>query len=86
MNYRQPIIIWLGLLALLALNVGLNALTTGMWRPMLHYLLATAMAALLMVFFMRLRASDGLVRLFAVGGLLWLGLLIGITLAEVLTR
>lgn len=86
MKYRQPIIIWLGLLALLALTVGLNVLMAGPWRPLLHYLIATVMAALLMVFFMRLRASDGLIRLFAVGGVLWLGLLIVITLSEVLTR
>lgn len=86
MNYRQPIIIWLGLLVLLALTVGLNVLMSGPLRPLLHYVIAIAMAALLMVFFMQLRASDGLIRIFAVGGVLWLGLLVVITLAEVLTR
>lgn len=86
MNYRAPILIWLTLVALLGCTVAAVFLFSGPLQILIHLILAIGMAALMMAFFMDLRSNDSMVRLFALGGLAWLVLLVGITLAEVLTR
>ena len=50
--------------------------------------LAIAVAKMLLValFFMHIRHSTGLTKLVVVGGLLWLGILLTFTLADVWTR
>lgn len=86
MKDRLYLVIWLALLALLTLTAWAVQLPLGPGRLILHLGTAVIMAALVMVFYMGLRQRDGLLRLFALGGLVWLALLLGFSLAEVLTR
>ncbi|MBB3060491.1 oxidase [Microbulbifer rhizosphaerae] len=86
MNYRPAVITWLALLILLGISLLATAMASTALRYTVHFLCAIAMAALVMVVFMQLRAASGLLRLFALGGLLWIALLLMLTLADVLTR
>ncbi|WP_250461798.1 hypothetical protein [Microbulbifer litoralis] len=86
MTNRTAVLCWLGLLALLAVTLLAGALDSSALRYSLHFLCAAAMAALVMLVFMRLYTSSPLLRLVAVGGVMWIALLILLTLADTLTR
>lgn len=86
MNYRPAVFTWLALLILLGISLLATAMASTALRYTVHFISAIAMAALVMAVFMQLRAASGLLRLFALGGLLWIVLLLTLTLADVLTR
>lgn len=86
MDYRAIALSWLGLLALLALSLLAGALDHAALRYTIHFVCAVVMAALVMAVFMHLYTAGSLLRLVALGGLLWIALLILLTLADVLTR
>ena len=78
--------VYLALLGLLALTVGLALLDLGIGNPVAALAIAAAKALLIAIFFMHLRRDDPVVRLAAVVGLAWLSLLLGLVLADYLTR
>jgi cytochrome c oxidase subunit IV len=78
--------VWLALLALLALTLGSSYVPLHGLNATLNLVIACAKAALVAVFFMRLRVSDPIVRLTALAGLLWSLILIGLSLTDFLTR
>ncbi|MCG5239722.1 cytochrome C oxidase subunit IV family protein [Azospirillum doebereinerae] len=78
--------VWLLLLALLGATFGLSFLPWGAWGNAASLGIAAAKAALIVTVFMRLGASQPLVRLAAGAGLFWLTILMALTLADVLTR
>lgn len=83
---RSALLTWIGLLALLATGVAITVLAPG---PAAHgtvLVLAAIMAGLVFNGFMGLGAASGLMRLFALGGLLWVGFMLFFTLADFLTR
>lgn len=84
--YRAPLLAWIGLLLLLTANVMITALVPGPAFIAVNIGLAVLMAALIYIVFMGLRHADGLLRLFAVGGLMWVGFLLLLSLADFLTR
>ncbi|BBC72780.1 conserved hypothetical protein [Altererythrobacter sp. B11] len=79
-------LVWAALLALLALTVGGAFLPLGPAKPLVAYLIAAAKAALVMWFFMELRESDGIARLAAGAGLVWISILLVLSSADYLTR
>jgi cytochrome c oxidase subunit 4 len=83
---RTYLVVWVGLLTLLTLTLGSAYVPMGTLNTVANLGIAVAKAALVMLFYMHLRQSSGLTRLFAVAGFVWLGLLIGLTLTDVLTR
>ncbi|MDX1654872.1 MAG: cytochrome C oxidase subunit IV family protein [Candidatus Competibacteraceae bacterium] len=74
------------LLVLLALTVGLAFIRMGILNPIVALTIAAAKALLIALFFMHLRHSTTAVKLAAAGGLVWLSLLFGLSLADYLTR
>ena len=86
MNYRLALLTWLGLQLLLAANVVLVVVADGMLQVAVTLMVATVMAALVMLFFMRLYTSQAMVQVTAVAAYLWLSFLLVITLVEVATR
>lgn len=86
MSVRGSVLIWLLLLVLLALSVWATALPLGGFRVAVHLGIALVMVTLVGWFFMRLNRADGRVRLFALGGLFWLGCLFLLTILDVVTR
>lgn len=78
--------IWLALLALLVLTIATAFIPLGGLGTAANLGIAAAKALLVAMFFMHLRQSTGLNRLASVLGLLWLGLLLSLTLSDVLAR
>lgn len=80
------IIVTVALLVLLALTVLLSFVDLGPFSLPVALTIAAAKALLVAVFYMELRDEQPTVRLAAAAGLLWFALLLGGTLADVLTR
>lgn len=86
MTVRAAIIAWLGLLALLALTVASTLLPLGEWNSVLNLAFAAGKAAIIGLIFMHLRHSGILVSLTVLALALWLGMLILMTLVDILNR
>jgi cytochrome c oxidase subunit 4 len=78
--------VWALLIALAVINIALAFLPIGVWSWTIAYPIAALMALLIMIFFMHLRESTTLIRIFAAAGFFWLMLLFSISLADYLTR
>lgn len=77
---------WVALLALLALTVAAAFAPLGAAKTAIGYAIATAKAALILWFFIEMRREDGLVRLAAAAGFVWMLILLTLTAADYLTR
>lgn len=77
---------FLALLVLLGATVGAAYLPLGSFSPVVAMLIATTKAVLILLFFMHLRHGESFVRIVAVAGFLWLGILLTFTMADYLTR
>jgi cytochrome c oxidase subunit 4 len=78
--------VWALLILLLALTLGSSFVPLHHLNSAVNLAIACAKAALVAVFFMRLRRSDALTRLAAAAAVLWILILISLGLADVLTR
>ena len=78
--------VYLALLGLLGATIGVAHLHLGPWNPVLNLSIAAAKAFLIAWFFMHVREGPPLVRLAAFGGLLWVGILFGLSLTDWLAR
>jgi cytochrome c oxidase subunit IV len=83
---RRYTLTWLALLALLAATVASTALALGPFKPVANLGLAALKAALVLTVFMELRHAGVLTRVFALAGAALLAVLIGLSLADLLTR
>lgn len=78
--------VWAFLIGLAAINIALAYVPIGTWTWPITYSISIGMMLLIMIFFMHLRDSTSLVRLFAAAGFCWLMLWFAIGLADYLTR
>jgi cytochrome c oxidase subunit 4 len=78
--------VWIGLLALLILTLGSAYVSLGWLNGVVNLAIAVAKALLVMAFFMHLRSSHYVLRLFAAAGFFWLAILIGLSLSDFLAR
>lgn len=83
---RRLLVVYLALLTLLAVTVASSQLDLDAFNSIVNLGVAVAKTTLIFWFFMELREASGLVRLFAVGGICWLLILIVIGIADWLTR
>ena len=83
---RVYIVVWLTLLALLALTVGTAYLPLGWAKTPLNLAISVTQAALVMLFSMHLRRAHPLVKIIAVIGFFGIAIMIVLTLFDVLTR
>lgn len=84
---RTPALALLGLLALLAINIGLAyAPISQQLRLPLKLTICFGMTFTLMVSCMHLHRATGLLRLAAATGFGWLAIMIGLTLVDYFTR
>jgi len=79
-------IVLAALLLLLAATMGCSLIGLGRFELIANLGIAGLKAALVALFFMQVRYSSPVVRLFAVLGLLFLALLMGLSLADYLSR
>ena len=83
---RTYLFVYLALLLLLGTTVGAAFLDLGVWNTVIAVTIAFAKAMLVLLFFMGIRYSDNLSRLYAAAGFIWLLILFGLTLTDYLTR
>lgn len=83
---RRLALVWLGLAALLGLTMLSSQLQLGAGNIVANLSIATAKAALIAWFFMHLDRVRGVIRLFALGVVVWIGIMIGLTLTDYLAR
>ena len=83
---RTYVLVWIGLLALLMLTLGSAYLRLGWLNGVVNLAIAVAKTLLIMTFFMHLRSSHYVLKLFAAAGFFWLAILIGLSLSDFLAR
>jgi cytochrome c oxidase subunit IV len=74
--------VWLALLSLLAATTALAFAPLGSATLFVSLAIAAAKALLVLIIFMELKASSGLVRAFAAAGFFWLAILFALTMAD----
>jgi cytochrome c oxidase subunit IV len=74
------------LLVLLGLSAGSALIPMGAFNEVANLGIAAVKALLVLIFFMRLKTDNPLLRLVAATGFTWLALLIGLSLADLLSR
>ncbi|HTL66048.1 MAG TPA: cytochrome C oxidase subunit IV family protein [Lacunisphaera sp.] len=74
------------LMVLLALTALAARAPLGAWKAPVSLGIAAAKMALVFIFFMQLRYQRGLVRVFALAGFFWLGIVLTLMFADYLTR
>lgn len=77
---------WAALMVLLALTTGLAFVPLGTANLFVALGIAVTKALLVLLVFMELKASSGLVRVFAAAGFVWLMIMIGLTSADYIHR
>jgi len=78
--------VWLFLLVLTGLTTGVAFVDLGAFSVVVALAIAVCKMLLVALFFMHVRHSTQLTKLVVIGGLLWLGILLTFTLADVWTR
>ena len=86
MTTRRLVIAWAALLLLLALTVGSAFLPLGRGNAALNFAIAAAKTCIVALVFMDLARSAPAVRLAAIIGVVWLAILGGLALADLLAR
>jgi cytochrome c oxidase subunit 4 len=86
MTLKNYTIVYLSLIALLALTLGVAYVDLGYLNTPLGLAIAALKALLVALFFMQLKLSSGMVRIVALAGVFWLGILITLTLTDFLSR
>ncbi len=80
------VLVFLALLVLLVFTALATLLPPGPWALPLAMLIAAEKTALIFWYFMQLRSQDGMVRVFASAGFVWLAIAGVLTFADYLTR
>jgi cytochrome c oxidase subunit 4 len=74
------------LMLLLAATVTIAFLNLGPFNTVAAMLVSVAKASLILAFFMHLRRSHPLLKVFAGAGFFWLGIMLALALSDFLTR
>jgi cytochrome c oxidase subunit 4 len=84
--WLEPGMVWLALAALLATTVITAYIPLGALNSVISMAIAATKAALILIFFMKLKTSSALARLASLAGLFWLVLMFCLTAGDYLTR
>jgi cytochrome c oxidase subunit IV len=83
---RTYIFVFLGLIGLTMLTTGVAYIDLGPLNTVAALVIAFSKMLLVVLFFMHLRHSGGLIRVVLLAGFFWLALLIGLTMSDYRTR
>jgi cytochrome c oxidase subunit 4 len=83
---RESILVYFALLILLGLTLGSAYLDLGGFNSVLNLGIALVKAGLVCVFFMHLKGSQNITKVFAAAGLLWLSIFFVLTLTDYFSR
>jgi cytochrome c oxidase subunit 4 len=78
--------VFAGLIGLTLLTVALSFIHLGAWHTPIGLAIAITKASLVAIFFMHLAASSRMVWISLGAGLFWLGILLGLTMTDYLSR
>ncbi len=79
-------LVFAGLLVLTGVTTGVAFIDLGPFSVVVALVIAVCKMLLVALYFMHMRYSTRLTRLVVLGGLMWLGILLALTLADVATR
>ena len=80
------VLVWLALLGLLAATAASSYIPLGGWNTAVNLAISCIKAILVALFFMHLSRASALLRIVALGSLLWLALLFGLSWNDYATR
>lgn len=80
------VVVFAALMVLLAITVGVAYVPLGPANAPMALVLAAVKAVLVVLIFMHIRHAAPLVKLAAIGGFIWLAILIAFTMSDYLTR
>jgi cytochrome c oxidase subunit 4 len=83
---RTYLAVFIALIVLLAATVAVNYLPLGEFNVVIALIIAVCKMFLVMLFFMHVRYSGRLIWIYVGVGFFWLGILIMLTMSDVLTR
>lgn len=85
-SIRSYLAVFAALMVLLGATVGASLLDLGFLALPVAMAIASVKAFLVAAIFMHLRQSSSLIRLIACAGLFWLGIMLMLTMSDILTR
>ncbi|MGN6655471.1 MAG: cytochrome C oxidase subunit IV family protein [Rhodanobacter sp.] len=85
-SLRSNLLVLAALLVLLTLSAGSALIPMGAFNEVANLGIAAMKALLVLIFFMRLKTDNPLLRLVAATGFAWLALLVALSLADLLSR
>ena len=85
-SVRTYLLIFAALMVLTAVTVFVAFTDLGAWNDLVAMLIAITKATLVVLFFMQIRHASRVNKLAVVAGILFLGILFGITLSDYFTR
>jgi cytochrome c oxidase subunit 4 len=83
---KEYLLVYIALMILLALTLGSSFLSLGDFNPVVNLGIACLKAALVVAFFMHLKGSKGLIKVFSAAGLFWLGILFSLAATDYFSR
>jgi len=83
---RHYVLCWIALLVLLALTAGSSFVPLGRFNLVANLAIALAKALCVVFVFMHVRRGTPMIRVFAVAGLMWLALLVGLSFVDLFAR
>ena len=84
--WRGPVLAWVVLMVLFAINLGSAFIPLGSGNVILNLFVAAVMVGVLAIFLMDLQNAQILIRVVAVAGLFWMILMFALTFSDYLTR
>ncbi len=85
-SQKTYVLVFLGLIGLTILTTGVAYIDLGALNTVAALVIAFSKMLLVILFFMHVRHSGGLIRVVLLAGFLWLALLIGLTMSDYRTR
>jgi cytochrome c oxidase subunit 4 len=83
---KTYVMVFLGLIGLTILTTGVAYIDLGTFNTVAALVIAFSKMLLVVLFFMHVRHSGGLIRVVLLAGFFWLALLIGLTTSDYRTR
>jgi cytochrome c oxidase subunit 4 len=83
---RTYVLVWLALIIFTGVTAWVAEIDLGEWNIVVALAIAAIKASLVVLFFMHVKDSNMLTKLFAVAGLFWVAIMFGLTFADYISR
>ena len=83
---RTYFLVFIALMIGTALTTGVAYIDLGRWNTVVALAIATTKMILVVLFFMHVKYASGLTRITIIAAFFWLGIMVTLTLSDILTR